>query len=457
MTEKQASLSQVVSCLDPATKLLESEEFGTFTVEAVHKIICSIRNEFSDVKNKNVILSFNSNLFLALFIIAFDSYAKKITLISQTSHRDSDEILLAAKANYLFTDECGSFSESVSPTIIDKSILEFSQNKELDKQEPIDTHYELVTSGTSGKPKLLSHSKASLTRHISKNVQGFKPIWGLLYDLSRFAGFQVFLQSLTTGNLLLIPREGSSLDEIIIFFQKKACNCLSATPTMWRKILMSKNSARLDLKQITLGGEIADQNILNGLNCGFPDAKIFHIYAMTEVGVVFTVKDKLAGFPQEYISKSPGKKIKIDPEGGLWIYPDLHKPKLIFGGKFLVDEEGYIFSGDKVLKEESRYYFLGRESGIINVGGNKVFPENVENILLSFPGVKMVKVYGKKSSITGELVCAKIVRISDQREDKKFLEELRDYSKKYLEPYEVPAIIDFVKQIETNEAGKIKR
>ena len=125
----------------------------------------------------------------------------------------------------------------------------------------------------------------------------------LLYGMQRFAGIQVFLQSIFNSSLF-IPNLSNNLNFIVNQFLDNSINCLSASPTLWRKLLMSPKFTELQMRVITLGGEIADQNILNALKKNFKDAKIRHIYASTEAGVGFSVTDGLAGFPKKYLEKN---------------------------------------------------------------------------------------------------------------------------------------------------------
>ena len=84
-------------------------------------------------------------------------------------------------------------------------------------------------------------------------------------------------------------------------FVREGVNAMSATPTLWRKILMSDASRSLALRSITLGGEIADQQVLSTLASTYPSARIRHIYASTEAGTGFSVTDGKAGFPVSFL------------------------------------------------------------------------------------------------------------------------------------------------------------
>jgi hypothetical protein len=112
----------------------------------------------------------------------------------------------------------------------------------------------------------------------------------------------------------------------------------------------------LQLRQITLGGEPADQTVLSALALAFPSARVAHIYASTEAGVGFSVTDGQAGFPQEYLQAGVGgNQLAMSELGNLLIKPEKHVPTYA-DGDVLVDNNGYINTGDLV---ELRNFGLG--------------------------------------------------------------------------------------------------
>ncbi|NCB05377.1 MAG: hypothetical protein EOM69_07625, partial [Clostridia bacterium] len=171
---------------------------------------------------------------------------------------------------------------------------------------PCDTLWYLATSGTTGTPKLLAHTLTSLSRTVrGDQSEKTDTRWGLFYDYTRFAGLQVVLQALISGATLIAPALDASLTDKLAMLARQGCTHLSATPTMWRTIVMNPGAKDLPLRQITLGGEIADDRILNTLQTIYPTARVTHIYASTEAGVGFSVKDGRGGFPASYLVEPP--------------------------------------------------------------------------------------------------------------------------------------------------------
>ena len=197
--------------------------------------------------------------------------------------------------------------------------------------------------------------------------------------------------------------------------------------------------------------------ILNALKSTFTNVKIRHIYASTEVGVGFSVVDEKSGFPLSYIAKGINNALlKIDENDLLWIKPK-DKIQNYLSLESMYGKDGFINTGDIVKVEKDRVYFQGRESGAINVGGNKVQPEEVESIILSSNLVKEAYVYAKRSPILGSLVCADIV-ISDSVIDEKTLKkDIINYCKQNMPKFKIPALLKIVKSIELSQSGKLKR
>lgn len=306
----------------------------------------------------------------------------------------------------------------------------------------IQTSWLLPTSGTTGVPKLIEHTFASLTRSMTSRRRGSNEFrWGSLYSLRRFAGLQVLLQSWIAGTPLILNEEGSGVTELLTRFIALGCNALSATPSMWRKLAMHPLFARLDLRQITLGGEIVDQAVLDLLARRFPAARITHIYASTEAGVGFAVRDGRAGFPADYLKNPPaGLAMRVDEENHL---------------RFGLDN--WMDSGDVVKIDGDRVLFLGRANGSINVGGNKVMPEEVETVIKELPDVVFVQVRARKSAVLGNLVEAAVIAAPGTVFDAAFKKKITNYCRVRLDAFKVPAFVVAADDFALTGSGKLSR
>lgn len=319
---------------------------------------------------------------------------------------------------------------------------------------PATTLWYLFTSGTTNIPKAIPHTFASLTRTSKRHVPGAPAHrWGLAYDPARFAGLQVVLQALLGGSSL-VPGVTGDFETSVAAFVAHGIDALSATPTYWRKLLMHRGILDCPLRHITLGGEIADQAILDALARAFPAARIRHIYASTEAGVGFSVSDGRAGFPTDYLRNGwAGTRLRVDADGTLWLCPE--KP-LTASPARETDALGYLNSHDRVEAQDDRFYFVGRDTGVINVGGNKVFPEEVEQVLREVDGVHEARVGAQTSSIAGQLVVAEIVPAPDV--DRAALRQaILAHCRTRLARHKVPAIVKWRDQFDMTQSGKLAR
>jgi acyl-coenzyme A synthetase/AMP-(fatty) acid ligase len=212
---------------------------------------------------------------------------------------------------------------------------------------------------------------------------------------------------------------------------------------------------------VRLSGEIADQAILDNLRAFFPHASIGHAYASTEAGVGFEVDDGLAGFPASFVDVGHGAvDIKIE-NGSLRLrsrrtaasYMGRNAPQL-------QDGDGFVDTGDMVELRGDRYHFIGRKGGIINVGGQKVNPEEVEAAINRHPAVWGSLVRARKSPITGAIVAADVVLKDPSlpREAAAQTErEIIALCRESIAPWKVPALIRFVPSLAVSESGKLLR
>ncbi|PHR62035.1 MAG: hypothetical protein COA47_04905 [Robiginitomaculum sp.] len=383
-------------------------------------------------------------------LTALDGQVAAILLLSHAlPPKTAVALARAADCTILVQDDVAETRDGVAVMMIDDMLGSERRS------EPLATAWLMTTSGTTGLPKIVPHTLRTLSRSVSRFAGATAPIWGLLYDPTRFAGLQVVLQALIGGGQLIAVDTAKTLADQVSMMAENGCTHLSATPTLWRRLLMVPDYAKLPLRQITLGGEIADQPTLNALRAGFPDARLSHIYASTEVGVGFSVTDGLAGLPSSYLDKAPGN-VRLDIRSGiLWLRPPLTALQPGLPG-IEIDNEGYICSGDQVEVSNDRILFLGRASGLMNIGGVKVYPEAVEAVVKTVPGVALVQVSAKRSPVTGALVLAEIQLDAgaDQTETRLLIIKTCRAS---LEREAVPAIIRFVDGFKTNAAGKLMR
>ena len=198
--------------------------------------------------------------------------------------------------------------------------------------------------------------------------------------------------------------------------------------------------------------------MISALRKRFPNSRITHIYASTEAGAAFSVRDGREGFPATFLDNYPGDVQIQLREGRLFIKNLMVKPCYLGTGVLFADAKGFVDTGDMVEKRGDRFFFLGRVNGMINVGGDKVYPEEVERVLLGHPRVHLASVSGKKSPITGAIVVAKVMpEMTTAADPEKLYSELQVLCKEQLPPWKRPAIIKICDNLKNNFGGKIER
>jgi len=325
------------------------------------------------------------------------------------------------------------------------------------------TEWILLTSGTTGRPKMVVHTLASLAGAITGGGTPAAPaVWTTFYDIRRYGGLQIFLRALLGGGSMVLSSAGESPGDFLTRAGAHGVTHISGTPSHWRRALMSPSAHRIAPRYVRLSGEIADQAILDHLRACYPDARIAHAFASTEAGVAFDVGDGRAGFPASLIGPQSGSTELRVENGSLRIRSTRTATHYLGDqAEALRDADGFVDTADMLERRGDRYYFVGRRGGIINVGGLKVHPEEVEAVINAHPRVRMSLVRTRKNPITGALVVADVVLNAEaDAANGRALEleqEIMRRCREVLPRHKVPAAINFVPGLTVNATGKLVR
>lgn len=303
----------------------------------------------------------------------------------------------------------------------------------------------IFTSGTTGQPKKVIHHISSLTRAVRFGDKYRGQVWGYAYNPTHMAGLQVFFQAfMNEGTFVNVFNKSRA--EVYELIDKYQITHISATPTFYRLLLPFERPYE-SLVRATLGGEKSDSHLYDSIKKIFPNAKINNVYASTEAGSLFAAKGDAFQIPQ-----SIRDKFVIDENSELLI----HKSLLGSSDSFKFDGD-YYHSGDLIEwinQEEGLFKFKSRKNELINVGGYKVNPGEVEDVINAIDGVRQSLVFGKKNSILGNILVAEV-----QLEDAVKLTELdiRKILKEQLQDFKIPRKIKFVAEFSLTRTGKLKR
>jgi acyl-coenzyme A synthetase/AMP-(fatty) acid ligase len=167
------------------------------------------------------------------------------------------------------------------------------------------------------------------------------------------------------------------------------------------------------------------------------------------------------GFPENLVGQQ-GTRVELKiADGSLRIRSSGTARSYLGTAERLRDDEGFVDTGDIIELREGRYYFIGRRGGIINVGGLKVHPEEIEAVINRHPEVRMSLVRGRKNSITGAIVVADVVLREKldpaAQRSLELKQEILRACRERLAQHKVPAAIRFVPSLDLSSAGKTAR
>ncbi|MCK1387646.1 class I adenylate-forming enzyme family protein [Bradyrhizobium sp. 21] len=318
----------------------------------------------------------------------------------------------------------------------------------------------IPTSGTTGPPKWARHALSSMIESTAVRTASLVGQRFLLtFHGASFAGLQVLLSAASAGGEIC-GLASPGMERLAKLALEYPPTVVSGTPSFWRNFLltMGNRASSLPIRYITLGGEIVDQAILDLLRKKFPHAKMKHVYASTETGPLAHVEDGLAGLPAEWLHRDDlGFQLAIR-QGCLCV-----RSKHLMtgyangrGDRDRFDQDGYFSTGDKVKVNGDRIVFEGRADAIINVGGAKVSPEELEHSLVAMPGVVDVIVYGLPNPVTGFVVAADVV-LDGNTDPTSFKTNALSALGARFDRYKIPRRFRIVESLHRTEAGKLER
>lgn len=325
----------------------------------------------------------------------------------------------------------------------------------------IATEWVLPTSGTTGAPKLVAHRLEGLLGAVRPPATGEPaPVWATFYDIRRYGGMQILLRAATSGATLVLTEASEPLADHVTRMAEAGVTHLSGTPSHWRRLLMSPEAARIVPQYVRLSGEIADRAILANLAAFYPNAKIVHAYASTEAGVGFEVTDGQEGFPAAYLDGVGGVEMRV-VDGSLRLRSRRTADRYVGRDDLaLADADGFVDTDDLVERVGERFFFKGRRAGTINVGGLKVHPEEVEQIINLHDAVRMSLVKARRNPITGDLIVAEVMLTENEipvEQRRAVKDEILAVCRARLERHKVPVSIDFVPTLAMSAGGKLLR
>jgi acyl-CoA synthetase (AMP-forming)/AMP-acid ligase II len=422
----------------------------------------SLGGQLAALHGRSVLIATASQLTTALAFIELEGRARRVLVLPPDVAAEHVAALVATAAIDAVVTDADTSSNAIpsfpisavcAPSIMPANEIGARRAR---------TEWLLMTSGTTGIPKLVKHDLVGLTTalRVPSPADG-ATVWGTFYDIRRYGGLQIFLRAVLGGASLVLSSAGEPVGDHLARLAQHGVTHLSGTPSQWRRALMSPAIRAIAPRYVRLSGEIADQAVLDALRVAFPQATIGHAYASTEAGVGFDVNDGQAGFPAAYVASGRGgvemkvvdDTLRIRSQGAAAAY--------VGTAQSLTDTDGFVDTGDIVELRDGRYHFAGRRGGVINIGGLKVHPEEIEAVINRHPRVRMSLVRPKQNPLTGSIVVADIVLNTEQEmpEARQFAlkDDILQFCREALPRHKVPAAISFVAALNVAATGKLRR
>ena len=308
----------------------------------------------------------------------------------------------------------------------------------------------LFSSGSTGKSKAAVHDLTGILEKFKTRRKAQRTITFLLYD--HIGGVNTLLHTLSNaGTVITVPDR--SPDSVLAAIDRHRAELLPTSPSFINLILLSEAQTRHDLgslKTVTYGTEPMPGSTLARFHAALPEVTLQQTYGLSEVGILRSksrdsgslwVKIGGEGFETRIVEGI----LHIKARSAMLGYLNAASP---------FTEDGWFVTGDSVEVDGEYLRILGRKSELINVGGQKVYPTEVESVIQVMPNVADVMVYGEKNAILGQMVCAKVA-LAAPEDPREFQRRMREHCRSRLEAFKIPSKVRFTE--EALHGGRFKK
>lgn len=313
----------------------------------------------------------------------------------------------------------------------------------------------LFSSGSTGKPKAMIHNLDNLIDSY-QGKKGKKLVFLIFLMFDHIGGLNTLLNCLAMGVTMVFP-DNRDPEHVSRLVEKYHVNILPASPTFLNLILISESYMHYDmasLRMITYGTEPMPDSLLTKLKDVFPRVKFLQTFGTSETGISQTSsKSSNSTFIK---IDDPNTEYKI-VDGELWIRSKTQIMGYLNSSMERFTDDGWFKTGDLVEEAEDGYIkIVGRNKEIINVGGEKVLPSEVESVLFQISDLMDCLVYGETNPITGQMVVAKVL-FKDAMKASEAKRRIVQFCSGKLDKYKIPAKVVLMTESEYSERFKKRR
>lgn len=310
----------------------------------------------------------------------------------------------------------------------------------------------LFSSGSTGNSKAALHDILPMLEKFKVKRHAMRTLTFLLFD--HIGGFNTLMYTLSNGGCAVMTSQRIP-DDICKIISKYSVETLPTSPTFINLLLLSEAYEQYDLKSlrlVTYGTEAMPESTLARFHSIFPAIRLLQTYGLSEIGIMRSKSKasdslwvKIGG--EDFETRVIDGLLEIKAKSAMLGYLNAESP---------FTKDGWFMTGDEVLVDGEYMKILGRKSEMINIGGLKVFPAEVESVLLLMPGVEDVAISGEKHPITGNIVKAR-VKLSTDETIGEFRKRLRTFCKGKLETFKIPQKVILIDKMMTGERFKKMR
>ncbi|MBN2782391.1 MAG: long-chain fatty acid--CoA ligase [Campylobacterales bacterium] len=420
----------------------------TYTYEQLYKQIKYLKtNLLTNIKSGEVVCIASDYSFYSIaLLLALYENKNIIVPITTTLKSEIDERVAESYSTKIVTIKDG---------IYDVVSVDNQKTHEMLSSLRLKNHSGLVlfSSGSTGKPKAMIHDFDNLVEHYKgKKPKSMNMILFLMFD--HIGGLNTLLNILSMGATAVVPKSRNA-DDVCKLVQDYKIMVLPSSPTFLNLILISEAHKKYDLsslRMITYGTETMQESLLKRLKESFSKVKFLQTFGTSETGIANTASQSSNSTFMKIVDDEQEYKIV---DGELWLRSKTQVMGYLNASMESFSEDGWFKTGDLVEQSEDGYIkIIGRGKEVINVGGEKVLPAEVESVLLSMDEIDDALVYASANAITGQsVVCDVVSSVSVSESEMKKL--IRKYCKEKLDRYKIPTKVNLVER--TNFSDRFKK
>ena len=405
--------------------------------------------DYKNILNKNkifskvvAILGDYSFYNLALFFALYENKNIIVPITSNIKKVQDDFIEESFCQTIIKTDEKNLLIQNL------KTI--FSHNMIDNLREKNSSGLILFSSGSTGKPKAMVHNLDTLIDSFKdKKEKSMNMLVFLMFD--HIGGLNTVFNALCMGACLIIPKikDAKTICEVI---EKYKIMVLPSSPTFLNLILISEEYKNYDLsslRMITYGTETMPQSLLLKLKEVFPKVKFLQTFGTSETGIS-TTSSKSSNSLFMKLEDINGEYKIVENE--LWLRSKTQVLGYLNASMDSFTSDGWFKTGDLVEVDGEYIKIIGRAKEVINVGGQKVLPAEIESMILEMEEINDCMVYAEQNAITGQTVVCDVVLNKNIENIKK---RVRVFCKDRLDAYKIPTKVNVVDK--TNFSDRFKK